>query len=76
MLANNATCHVNAVAPTNLTHVIFDQNLQDCKAPSGSTLFALLLFPWSPLSSIQHLYWSNCFDSTNSTMIKYTLYQR
>lgn len=45
MLANNTTCHVNAVAPTNLTYVIFDQKLKDSKTCSCSPLFTLLLLP-------------------------------
>lgn len=30
MLANNANCHVNAVAPTNFISVSFHENHKDC----------------------------------------------
>lgn len=43
MLANNANCHVNAVAPTNFISVSFHENHKDCKTHSCATLFTLLL---------------------------------
>lgn len=71
MLAKTTTCQVNAVAPTNLT------------LPSTKTLMTMRItftpFYSSPPSiSICQLTTpasTNCFDSTNSAMIKYDVYK-
>lgn len=62
MLANNATCHINAIS-SDYSYVIFDQNLKDCKT---HPVHPLLLFS-SPLHIPSPAYSTCmnklCFDS-------------